>query len=96
MLHYGQAQVVAQQRQQVLQAAYPTHPERFVKRLPLPPAVPTQAWIIRHPQLMRPSSRSNTNFSLYSVSFLLTYSVDLEMPNHRMNWVGERFGLSFL
>ncbi len=45
MLHYGQAQVVTQQRQQVLQAAYPTHPERFVKGLPLPPAVPTKAWI---------------------------------------------------
>jgi putative transposase len=45
MLHYGQAQVVAQQRQQVLQAAYLSHPERFVKGLPLPPAVPAQAWI---------------------------------------------------
>jgi putative transposase len=45
MLHYGQAQVVTQQRQQVLQAAYHTHPERFVQGLPLPPAVPTQAWI---------------------------------------------------
>lgn len=45
MLHYGQAQTVTQQRQQVLQAAYLTHPERFVRGLPLPPAVPTQVWI---------------------------------------------------
>ncbi|WP_242050362.1 IS3 family transposase [Oculatella sp. FACHB-28] len=45
MLHYGQAQSVTQHRGQVLQAAYSTHPERFVKGLPLPPAVPTQAWI---------------------------------------------------
>lgn len=45
MLHYGQAQSVTHQRQQVLQAAYHTHPERFVKGLPLPPAVPTQVWI---------------------------------------------------
>jgi len=45
MLHHGQAQSVMQQRQQVLQTAYLTHPERFVKGLPLPPAVPTQVWI---------------------------------------------------
>jgi putative transposase len=44
-LHYGQAQAITQQRQQVLQAAYQTHPERFVKGLPLPPAIPTQVWI---------------------------------------------------
>jgi putative transposase len=29
----------------VLQAAYQTHPERFVKGLPQPPAVPTEVWI---------------------------------------------------
>jgi putative transposase len=45
LLHHGQAQSVLQQRQQVLQDAYLTHPERFVKGLPLPPAVPTQVWI---------------------------------------------------
>ena len=45
MLHYGQAERVVQARQQVLQAAYLTHPERFVKGPPLPPDVPTQVWI---------------------------------------------------
>jgi putative transposase len=45
MLHYGQAQSVTQHREQVLQAAYHTHPERFVKGLPLPPMIPTEAWI---------------------------------------------------
>jgi putative transposase len=45
ILHYGQAPVVTQQRQQVLQAAYHTHPERFVKGLPMLPAIPTKAWI---------------------------------------------------
>ena len=44
-LHYGQAQSVTQKRQQVLQAAYFTHPERFVKGLPRPPVIPTQVWI---------------------------------------------------
>jgi putative transposase len=45
MLHYGQAETVMQQRQQVLQAAYLAHPERFVKGLPMPPAIPTEVWI---------------------------------------------------
>jgi putative transposase len=45
MLHYGQAEAVTQQRQAVLQAAYCAHPERFVKGMPMPPAVPTQVWI---------------------------------------------------
>jgi putative transposase len=44
-LHYGQAQAITQQRQQVLQLAYHTHPERFVKGLPHPPAIPTEVWI---------------------------------------------------
>lgn len=44
-LHYGQAQALTQHRGQVLQAAYHTHPERFVHGLPQPPAVPTEVWI---------------------------------------------------
>lgn len=45
MLHYGQAEHVVQQRQQVLLAAYRAHPERFVQGQPSPPSVPTQVWI---------------------------------------------------
>lgn len=45
MLHDGQAEAVYQHREQVLQAAYQTHPERFVRGLPLPPALPTEVWI---------------------------------------------------
>jgi putative transposase len=45
MLHFGQAESVLQARQQVLQAAYLAHPERFVKGLPLPPSLPTEVWI---------------------------------------------------
>lgn len=45
VLHYGQAQAVTQQRAQVLQAAYHTHPKRFVHGLPQPPAIPTEVWI---------------------------------------------------
>ena len=32
-------------RQRVLDAAYSAHPERFVRKVPVPPPVPTAAWI---------------------------------------------------
>jgi putative transposase len=44
-VHYGQAQAVIGQRQQVLQAAYAAHPERFVRGKPKPPSLPTEVWI---------------------------------------------------
>jgi putative transposase len=44
-VHYGQADIILAQRQQVLQAAYLAHPERFVKGLPVVPAPPKQVWI---------------------------------------------------
>jgi len=46
-VHYGQAQKVIEQRQQVLQAAYAAHPERFVRGVPTPPSLPTEVWINR-------------------------------------------------
>ena len=44
-VHYGQAQAVIDRRQQVLQAAYAAHPERFVRGVPKPPSLPTEVWI---------------------------------------------------
>jgi len=44
-VHYGQAQHVIKQRQEVLQVAYATHPERFVRGIPKPPSLPTEVWI---------------------------------------------------
>jgi putative transposase len=44
-VHYGQAATLTAQREVTLQAAYEQHPERFVKGLPKPPAVPTAVWI---------------------------------------------------
>ena len=44
-VHYGQAQAVIDQRQQVLQAAHAAHPERFVRGEPKPPSLPTEVWI---------------------------------------------------
>ncbi len=44
-IHYGQAPALRATRAQVLQQAYTAHPERFVRGLPQPPALPTEVWI---------------------------------------------------
>jgi putative transposase len=44
-VHYGQAEVILDHRQQVLQAAYQAHPERFVQGRPQPPSLPAEVWI---------------------------------------------------
>jgi putative transposase len=46
-VHFGQAQQVTDQRQQVLQVAYAAHPERFVGGEPKPPCLPEEVWINR-------------------------------------------------
>jgi putative transposase len=48
-VHYGQAGVILDQRQQVLQAAYDAHPERFVQGRPQPPGLPAEVWINQPP-----------------------------------------------
>lgn len=45
VVHYGQAEIVRQQRQQVLKVAYNAHPERFVRGQSTPPALPQAVWI---------------------------------------------------
>jgi putative transposase len=44
-VHYGRADDVRARRHTVLSAAYAVHPERFVRRPPVPPALPTAVWI---------------------------------------------------
>ncbi|MGH2904618.1 MAG: transposase, partial [Solirubrobacteraceae bacterium] len=44
-VHHGQAKTLHAKRQRVLDAAYARTPERFVRRPPRPPALPTAAWI---------------------------------------------------
>lgn len=44
-VHYGRAETVREQRGRVLDAAYAAHPERFVRKAPEPPKLPTVAWI---------------------------------------------------
>ncbi len=44
-VHYGQAEAMRDARADVLTAAYTRNPERFVRKHPEPPALPTAAWI---------------------------------------------------
>lgn len=45
VVHQGQAEIVLQKRQRVLDLAYAAHPERFVKHAPVPAALPAAVWI---------------------------------------------------
>jgi putative transposase len=44
-VHYGQAEQVYDARQKILDHAFETNPERFVRMPPSPPRKPTAAWI---------------------------------------------------
>ena len=44
-VHYGRSREVIEKRKEVLEAAYRTHPERFVRGKPIPSPVPEIAWI---------------------------------------------------
>ena len=57
MFHYGRAQAVIQQRQDVLKQAYIRNPERFVRACPTPQSPPTAAWINPPPPI--PTSQGN-------------------------------------
>jgi putative transposase len=45
VVHHGLAAPIRQQRAVVLDGAYATHPERFVRGKPTPPVLPSAAWI---------------------------------------------------
>ena len=44
-VHFGQAHALFLERQRILRVAYTAHPERFVKGMPEPPALPDAVWI---------------------------------------------------
>jgi len=44
-VHFGRAQAVLDQRQQVLQIAFQKNPERFVKGVSIPAQLPSAVWI---------------------------------------------------
>jgi putative transposase len=44
-LHYGTAQAIQDKRAGILTDAFAAHPERFVRKPPQPPKLPTVSWI---------------------------------------------------
>jgi putative transposase len=44
-VHYRRAEIVRDQRARTLELAYQHHPERFVRKPPAPPPLPTTVWI---------------------------------------------------
>jgi len=44
-VRYGRDESRSRQRALVLDAAHAEHPERFVRKAPVPPRLPTVAWI---------------------------------------------------
>jgi putative transposase len=49
-VHRGRAGRVLEQRREVLERAYAAHPERFVRKPPMPPPLPIEVWINRPEQ----------------------------------------------
>jgi putative transposase len=55
-VHYGRAVAIQEKRAIVLSGAYHLHPDRFVRKPPTPPVLPTVAWI-NQPKEDRPSTQ---------------------------------------
>ena len=59
--HYGRAPLIREKRQTVLDAAYLAHPDRFVRRPPIPLQLPKEVWINKTPKLRRKYSPNSTS-----------------------------------
>jgi putative transposase len=59
VVHFGEAPLVLERRQVVLDGAYQAHPERFVRRPPKPLALPSEVWINR-PPLIGPKTKEES------------------------------------
>jgi putative transposase len=70
-VHFGHAATVRAHRQQVLAAAYATHPERFVKGRPQPAELPTAVWI--NPPVKKPTRQDAPGTTIVT-------AVDLQHP----------------
>jgi putative transposase len=59
-VHHGRAGTVRAHRADVLSTAYQAHPERFVRKAPEPPALPTAAWINKPPDAEQQEPLTNS------------------------------------
>ncbi len=62
-VHHGRAPEVLAARQQVLQAAYAAHPERFVRKPPTPPTLPNAVWINPPANSYQSHETNNSNYT---------------------------------
>jgi hypothetical protein len=69
MVHHGQAPHILALRQVVLDAAYSAHPERFVRKPPRPPELPSQVWINKPP----PEEKNSLNSQARCLILVDTY-----------------------
>jgi hypothetical protein len=56
-VHFGRAAAMRVERARVLEVADAAHPERFVRQVPVPPALPGPAWINKPPEVRQRSNR---------------------------------------
>ncbi len=84
-LHYGRAPAIHAARQLTLLAAYEAHPDRFVRRPPSPPALPTAVWI--NPPEKKTASQDDAG-SAISLPGNLWVGPDLVKPHSSLKSVG--------
>ena len=70
-VHYGRAVAVQAERAKTLDAAYLVHPERFVRKPPTPPELPSQVWINKPATAVAVAGAAQQSFVL-GVSEVLT------------------------
>lgn len=66
-VHFGLAEACNEQRQQILEAAFASHPERFVRGVPRTIPLPEAAWI-NPPAATKPSDQPSTALSISIIS----------------------------
>ena len=88
VVHYGQAEAVLAARKEVLRCAHQKHPERFVRKVPLPQPLPKAAWI--NPPKTVTSDGKLHKIQPMGVSKSLTHSVGAQ---HRIGGLIPHFDL---
>ena len=80
MVHYGSADKVLAKRQEVLDAAYGAHPERFVRKPPTPPQQPNAVWINSPPPPGEPRDANQPVVETIGPDEVIAEDNDLESP----------------
>ena len=79
MVHYGLADQVLAKRQQVLDAAYDQHPERFVSKPPSPAQQPNAVWINPPPTPDKPKDANQPLVETIGPLEVITEKSELEI-----------------